>query len=518
MRRIIIIIAILGLVIGLSLGGYIFLTPKTYSVVEDPTVAEVLTVETDTIIATVNAAGRLEAIDKVDLTFDSNGKVATIYVTEGDRVEAGDLLAELEATELTYALQLAEIDLTKALLQLEQLQLPPALADLTSALATLDSATAALQELKQDVSAVEVRAAEVALSSARANLQKVLSGPNENALIVAAANLRKMEVALQQAQAAYDKVAYDPRLVQGAAAQLEQATIDYESARANYNLSVEEADNADILAAQAQVASAESNLEKLTLEATPAQIAAAQAQIAQAEASLQKLLEGPSDEDLILAQGAIEVAQINFEKATYNLEQTKLWSPITGTVTAINIKADTAPNPNEPAISIADLAAFKLVVEIDEIDINRIAPDQPVVINLDSLPEEEYNGHVDVIGLAPVSNATGGIVAYPVTIIIDSPATPFKIGMNVNVIIETERLEDVVVVANRAIEIDRQTGQTFVEKQIDEQTIERTEVVLGRRSNTVSQILEGLVVGDQVIIRERNRRDELRRTIQGEDE
>jgi hypothetical protein len=71
-------------------------------------------------------------------------------------------------------------------------------------------------------------------------------------------------------------------------------------------------------------------------------------------------------------------------------------------------------------------------------------------------------------------------------------------------------------VENRAITFDRSTGKAFVEKLIDDQTTEQTEVTLGRRGTSVSQILDGVGVGDTVVIRERSRREELQRAIQGE--
>jgi multidrug efflux pump subunit AcrA (membrane-fusion protein) len=88
--------------------------------------------------------------------------------------------------------------------------------------------------------------------------------------------------------------------------------------------------------------------------------------------------------------------------------------------------------------------------------------------------------------------------------------------MNVNATIETERLENVVVVENRAIEFDRSTGKAFVEKVIDDQTTERTEVTLGRRGGTVSQILDGVEAGDTIVIRQRSRREELQQAIQSD--
>ena len=108
-------------------------------------------------------------------------------------------------------------------------------------------------------------------------------------------------------------------------------------------------------------------------------------------------------------------------------------------------------------------------------------------------------------------------MAYPVTILIDDQTTPFKIGMNVNATIETSRLEDVVVIENRAVQLDRETGQAFVEKLMPNDEVQRTEIVLGERGLDVTQVLSGLEADDKVVIRDRSRREQLRQAIGGGD-
>ena len=515
MRRTVIIILVLVVVVGSGVAIALLLRPKTYSIAADESI-EKLVVKTDTIIATVNAAGRLEAADSIDLAFDINGKVAKVYVMEGDQVLVGDLLAELDATDLAYAVTLAELDLQKAVAELERLQTPPTETDIVVAQTSLDSAKAALDERMAGAAEAELRAAQISLDSARAELQRLLNGPDANSIKVASADLRKAEISLAQAQDAYNEVAYDSRAAAAQGQQLQQATIDYEAALANYNLKLEEADNADILAAQAKVANAESTLDQLLNGTKASEVYNARANVAEAEAKLADLLEGPTDAEIVAAQTAIDTAVVNLEKAKLALEQSKLWSTIDGTITNVKIKRGGPVTARETALSINDLSTFKLVVEIDEIDISRIDLGQPVTINLDSLPEEDYTGEVTRIGIAPAEGATSGIVAYPVTIVIDNRDTPFMLGMNVNATIETERLEDAVVVENRAITFDRSTGKAFVEKVVDDQTTEQTEVTLGRRGTSVSQIVDGVSVGDTVVIRERSRREELQRALQGE--
>lgn len=514
MKRGIIILIILVVIIGGSIATYTLITPETYTLTEDPAI-EVLTVKQDTLLATVNAAGQLEAIDTVNLGFEVNADVIKIYVEEGDLVAEGDLLAELDATDLTEAVELAEIDLTKAQAQLDSLQETPSENDLAAAQFSLESAKANLEILLNGPSDADIKATQTDLDSTKASLQQVLSGPNADSITVALANLRKSEIALRQAQQAYDEVAYDSRAANFQGLTLQQATIDHESALANYNLAIRDAESAEILAGQARVAAAEAKLVNLLATPDPVQIYNAQTQVAQAESALQKLLDGPTNSDMSTAQSNVEAAQIRIDQAKRNLERTKLYSSIAGTVTALNLKEGEAPT-NPVAISIADLSTFKLEVEIDEIDIHLIEAGQPTVIALDSLPDNEYTGEVDQISVAP-ANTTSSIVAYAVTILLNEEDTAFKIGMNVNATIETERLEDIVVIQNRAVQIDRETGKAYVEKLIDDDTTELVEITLGLRDNTVSEVTSGLTVGDTIIIRQVSRRDQLRNAFGGDE-
>ena len=59
MKRVVIILLILAVVIGVTVAGYQFLNPEPYSIADDPDV-EVIEIEQDTILATINATGRIE--------------------------------------------------------------------------------------------------------------------------------------------------------------------------------------------------------------------------------------------------------------------------------------------------------------------------------------------------------------------------------------------------------------------------------------------------------------------------
>ncbi len=79
---------------------------------------------------TIEISGNIAPVEEEDLGFSASGKVARVYVKEGDRVRAGTLVAELDNSDQVYALAAldAEIEKTRiagskqdlALLELER--------------------------------------------------------------------------------------------------------------------------------------------------------------------------------------------------------------------------------------------------------------------------------------------------------------------------------------------------------------------------------------------------------------
>ena len=74
------------------------------------------------LVQTVVASGRVEAPHRVDVGAQITGKVLRIPVGEGQSVKAGDVLVELEATELSAAGRQADVAVVQAQARLRQLQ------------------------------------------------------------------------------------------------------------------------------------------------------------------------------------------------------------------------------------------------------------------------------------------------------------------------------------------------------------------------------------------------------------
>lgn len=427
-------------------------------------------VKRGTLLAMVNATGTILPKEQTTLSFKGAGQVAEVLVKEGQTVHAGDLLARLETTNLEFAVAQAELSVRQAEL-------------------SLASAQAQLLRVMRDPAGYDLAAAQAAVESARASYQRLLAGPTEEEIRVARANLDQAEAALKQAQRAYDQVADRPDIAMlPQALQLEQATIAYEAAQANFELTQR--------------------------KPSAAELSAARSAIAQAEATLARLQEGASDEDLLVAQLgveqaqlALEQAQLSLDQARHQLEDTVLTAPHDGTITLVGVRPGELSG-GQPAFVLTDLSEYHIDITVDEVDIGRVAEGQLVTITLDALPGEALSGWVEQI--ADTALTESGVVTYKVTVRLKPTDAPLRVGMTANVDIVTERREGVLLVPSRFIRVDRTTGQAFVDQMVGVE-VRPVEIQIGLRGELSSEVLAGLEEGDVIVLVKGSSREQLQR-------
>lgn len=458
MKRILFILIILIVLAGVGLFGYQqFLTPvESQSPTEDPNV-EIVTVGSETLAETVSATGSIEPESEVEMKFETGGTVEEVLVKEGQTITAGTVLARLDTTDLELQVRSAEIDLTQAQANLDQLYEP---------------------ELAE-----KITAAQAAVESARLELADLQAGPDPDDVTKAEVALKQTEITLQEAQWAYDQVSYRGDV--GAMAQaneLQDATLAYESAVAGYNQAVK--------------------------EATPAELASARASLASAQSNLAELLQEPSAAEIAAQQANIDKAQLSLEEARRNLEGADLVAPTGGVVLQVNIEPGerVLDDADEAALTIANTATYLLKMEVDELDIGQVRQGQQATVTLDSFVDQTFEGTVTDISPSPSSGDADSIVTYEVTITLDAQGRQagFLSGMTANANIETKVLEGAVVVPTLAIHSEQVDGQavTYVEKLDAQGNIMRVEIETGLRSGSVTEVVAGLEEGDQVVIRQ----------------
>jgi HlyD family secretion protein len=364
----------------------------------------------------VVAEARVVPVQYAALSLPDGGQVAEVLIAEGDRVEAGQLLLRVEAAQQAAAVAQAEASLQRTQAQLNAFKAGPRPQEIDAARAALAAARAGLARINQAARPEQVSAAEAALAAAQARLQKVLEGQDEDEITIAAADLRRAEVVLQQAQWAYDQVAYGADVgASPEAAQLEEATLNYQTALASYHIAVQGPSRAEVAAAQAEVAGAQAELATLRQGPTEAELAAAEAEIERAWADLELLLAGARPETIAGAEADVAAAEAVLAQARAALAETELRAPFAGSVAALDAKVGEHVSPGTPVVQLADLSGWQLETEdLTELDVVRIVPGTPVTITVDAMPELELAGQVSRI--QAIGEDKHGDMTYTVTI------------------------------------------------------------------------------------------------------
>lgn len=443
----------------------------------------------------VSAAGNIALAGQQAVALQVEGIVTEVAVRAGDEVAAGDLLLALDTADLERAVHRAELTVDTSQAALDKLLEPSTKADIAAAQANLVAAQENLADLKAGPTATELAAAQTALIAAQESYQELVDGKSEAELTQLAAELHKAGITLKQAQEAYNKIAYRGDVGSSQQAMdLQTATIDYDTAKAAYEIATASASPADLQAVLKTIREAENQLAVLT--PTAADLAAAEAQVVGSEASLATLLNGPGKSDLQTARLNMEQSQLDLAEVQANLAQAQLQAPIDGTILAVNVEVGQQVTSGLSAMTLADFKALELTVNVAEVDIRKVQVDQPAQITIDALPEQTFRGVVSRI--APTSAAADGVVNYPVTIRLDDRnLAGVRPGMTAVATLQGETLKAEWLVPTSGLQ--EFEGATTVEVVRDGQRT-RVEVIRGAPQGewTVVQSPE-LRAGDQVV-------------------
>jgi len=437
---------ILSLISGLTGSTASAQTPEGFDPENIPTTA----IRPASEAAGVSAAGNIGLSSQRPVVLEVAGIVTEVAVEVGDQVAVDDLLVALDTTDLERAVTQAELNLANAQAQLDKLLETADAADIASAQASLASAQENLAEVQAGPSQAELAAAEANLSAAQARYQELLDGPSQAELTQLSADLEKAMIDLQQAQWDYDAVAYTGDGASSQVAALQQATIDYDAAAAAYEIAVEPASQADLQDALSDIQNAQEQLDDLRAQPTGADLASAEAQVASAQAQLEELLGDASEAELRAAEISIEQAQLELEEALAELAKAQLYAPIDGTTLSVDVEVGEQVQAGLSAVTLADLNALELTVNVAEVDVGEIYLDQRAEITVDALPDQVFNGVVARI--APSSESESGVVNYPVTIqLTDTDLDGVRPGMTAVADILGEETADSWLVPSSAV-------------------------------------------------------------------
>ena len=261
------------------------------------------------------------------------------------------------------------------------------------------------------------------------------------AFVQADAALKQAESAVQQAQVSFDSA----RQKEAAEVPLAEAT----AADAQQQLDTLAHPNpADLAGARSAVAEAQAQLDKLRQGGTSDDVAAAQTAVDQARVELERLSAPAAASTIAAAEASLAQAQTQLDAARGKLAAATLSAPFAGTVATVDVEPGQAAGTGA-ALTLVDLSAMHVDVQISENDIARVKASQPVSVTIDALPDITLAGMVESVGLT--ASETDGVVTYLVRVRLEHGAAGVQTDMSANASIEVERRANAIQVPSRAI-------------------------------------------------------------------
>jgi RND family efflux transporter MFP subunit len=207
------------------------------------------------------------------------------------------------------------------------------------------------------------------------------------------------------------------------------------------------------------ITAAQCNLSTLQKD-NPAALEAARANLAQAEAAHESLLAGPTENQINAAAAQLRSAELQLEQAKNRLDDAQILAPFDGLVTDVNVIVGQTVGVQLLAITVVDVSELHIDVQIDELDIARIATGQTAEIHLDALEDTVLSG--TVTDVSPAGMVLQGIVVYGVGVGLDEKNEAIRLGMSADVEIQVAVLEGVLTVPRRAIHRNDELGEYLV--------------------------------------------------------
>lgn len=481
-----------------------------------PTPVQTETLAEQTLRGTVEASGNVESTDTVYVYAEVSAPIESVPVKVGDKVAAGQLLAQLDDTDIHNTLQQKQIALRTGS-ESSQQRIQSAEKTYQDAKNNLDQGLNTQINTAQDQVTNTQRTLSKAIDDRDVNQARV-DQEMKNQLVSATASATTAKATYDRASKAYNDAKKEykhdlddlkdelkelkDRLKDATAEEREQLEKDiadkeeeiddfedtegiyndsgdlvkslkalrqeYEDAQLAYN-NAQKALNAATIDAQNASTDKMKNYVKAVEDAQLAYDSAVQSLKAAQTAASQSL---DSAKDAVTSEkiaANTESLQAEIQTLNDNLKKCTVTAPAAGTVTAVY--AEENATATGLMFTIENTEGLQVKVKVKEYDLPSIKEGMKAVITADATGDVEYEGIVQKIAPAAVGSgsaatgaaaaATGSNVEFEADVLIQTPDTPLRIGMSAKAKIITQEKADVLAVPYDALTTNEK-GETVV--------------------------------------------------------
>jgi len=459
MKHRIVPIIIVLIIIGAIAGGYWYFTQNPQEWTNLQVEMGLITVEEATGVE--SASGFIEA-EQIDSASEIGGRITMITVEEGDFVEAGDVLAELDTDLLEAQIGQAEAKINTTNAQLDQInagvreeEIAKAEAAVVVAQAKADAAKVAwddaivLRDNPQELD-MQIDMAQTALDLA--DLQIQLSIPLKDAAEAVYA------LGQQNWEQAYEGIDWSVKLPNGmtksghydfkegvkqdAGVAWNMMGTDRWEAWVDLNSAITQRDDAQ--ATLNDLIRLRNDPQEAQVKVDQAEAAhnAALAEVDVAQAQVDMLKAGARPEQVAIVEAQVQQSKAALASLAVQKDKHTLTAPANGWVVKRVAHEGEMATPGMALLTLADLSSVTLTVYVPEPDIGKLSLGQEVDVFVDSFPGEAFTGHITFINneaeFTPKNVQTKEErvnTVFAVKIKLDNPEQKLKPGMPADAIL-----------------------------------------------------------------------------------
>ena len=306
----------------------------------------------------------------------------------------------------------------------------------------------------------------------------------------------------------------------------------YDAATAQYNNAMAglAGTKARLEQAKSQLARSESDFKRQSALHAKKAISDAEFETAKANYEVAKSELSAAEENVRAAQYGVENAKAGMNQASKNLSRTKIYAPVSGTVSLLPVEkgervVGVAQMSGTELLRIADLTEMQAVVEVNENEIVRLSLGDTAIIEVDAYPNQKFKGVVTRMANSPkTASATAQLSSDEVTKFevkirmlrssyqhlekgLRAGQSPFRPGMSATVKIQTETQRDVLSVPIQSVTAKLDTlqpnasGENFKEYVfvVKGDTVEMRNITTGIQDNRYIMVTSGLNDGEEIV-------------------
>lgn len=431
--------------------------------------SEQYTVVRDTVVQSVALAGTVESLNNSNLGFADGGRVARVYVEEGNTVSRGQVLAQLDIADLNARLKDAQAQVVIA----------------------QNSATTKTTNVPR-INAEQNAIVESARLVAYGNLAAVPSDVfiEQTAPIISGTYTGTVDGSYVIEVYASNSSTGASFRYSGLETGVQDVTLNTDVPLGTRGLFIRFQDSAGYANTKWTVAVPNKRWSGYARAYSDYQAALSARDRAIADAQD----EVSNTEGQSILQARLAQAQAGVDEINASIARRTIRAPFAGVVGTIDVSEGESVAPNTGVIKLIGKDVMQVVLSVPELDIHAFSENQKVTVTFDAF-DGEYEGIVSRID--PGETVKDGVPVYLVAVDLTNPDAKIRSGMTARVSLETRVSENVIAVPTYLVEIGKGSAKVRVLK--DKEAVDAPVTIGLQGTNGLTEITSGVSEGDILV-------------------